>query len=135
MNDCIFCRIISGDLAAHKIYEDDQCLAFLDIAQIVDGHTLLIPKKHHRWVWDIEDIGSFYQVAQKIARHFQSMTRNEFVMSVSLGQLVPHAHLHILPSTIGSQDKVLTAWEDARTARKLSDAELSTRADQFKLRD
>ena len=134
MQDCIFCHIVKGDLTAHKIYEDDHCLAFLDIAQIVDGHTMLIPKEHHRWIWDIPDIGRFYETARDIIKHFQEVTSNEFVMSVSIGQLVPHAHLHLLPSTMGSQDLVLKAWETARNARSLKEEDLATRADQFKYR-
>ena len=48
MADCIFCKIIAGDIPAHKVYQDDEFLAFLDINPVADGHTLLIPKSHHQ---------------------------------------------------------------------------------------
>ena len=48
MSDCIFCKIIVGEIPASKVYEDDQVLAFLDISQVTPGHTLVVPKEHYR---------------------------------------------------------------------------------------
>ena len=128
MIDCIFCKIVKGEIPCYKIYEDKDFLAFLDISQIVDGHTLLIPKKHVRWVWDLPidrqvsgNIGEFYIVAQKIVKKMQQASGEEFVMSVTWGTMVEHAHLHLLPTTAGNRDIVGKAWIKAREARKLSD--------------
>ena len=108
MKDCVFCKIVKGELPAYKVYEDGEFLAFLDIAQFSDGHTLLIPKKHYRWVWDYPDIGKYFTAAKKIVNHYQKVTRNELVASVVWGEGVPHAHIQILPNV----DDMNLGWEN-----------------------
>ena len=68
--DCIFCKIITGELPATKVYEDNDCLAFLDIYPVNPGHTLLIPKQHYDDLLSTpsEVVGKLYQAAQKVAR-------------------------------------------------------------------
>lgn len=95
--DCIFCKIINGELPSYKIYEDDEFLAFLDIFPPVEGYTLVVPKKHYRWVWDVENIGRYFEVCKKIALHFQKVTKNKLVFSMTIGEEVPHAHVRIIP--------------------------------------
>jgi len=97
MKDCVFCQIVEGKIPCAKIYEDEQLLAFLDIAPFTTGHTLLIPKKHYRWVWDIPNSGEFFQVAVRIANHYKQIFETDLVTSVIWGQMVEHAHLQILP--------------------------------------
>jgi len=97
MANCIFCKIVKGELPAYKIYEDEQFLAFLDINPITKGHTLVIPKKHYTWVWDVKEIGEYIKVCQKIAKHFQKVTSEEMVMSFIFGEGVPHAHIRLAP--------------------------------------
>lgn len=58
MIDCPFCKIVGGEIPSAKVYEDDEHLAFLDIRPQSPGHTLIIPKKHQRWVWDVPKQGS-----------------------------------------------------------------------------
>ena len=96
--DCIFCKIVKGEIPCYKIYEDKDYLAFLDISPFVEGHTLVIPKKHYRWVWDVPEIGRYFEVVGKIVAHFQKVFGDEFVASIVWGMLVPHAHIQILPS-------------------------------------
>ena len=103
MDDCIFCQIISGDIPAYKIYETDKYLAFLDIAQFTDGHTIIIPKKHFRFIWDIDNVGEFYEFAAKVANHYRSLGY-EFIDSASFGRLVPHAHYHLVPNKKDGND-------------------------------
>ena len=55
MDNCIFCKIVKGELPSYKVYEDDKCMAFLDIHPVAMGHTLLIPKEHYRWAQDMPD--------------------------------------------------------------------------------
>lgn len=98
MSDCIFCKIVQNKLPSYKIYEDENFLAFLDIFPMEYGHTVVIPKKHERFIWDIEDIGEYFKVCQKIAKHFQIVSNNEYVYSIVIGEGVPHAHTHIIPS-------------------------------------
>ena len=133
MPDCIFCKIVKGEIPSYKIYEDDKYLGFLDISQIVDGHTLLIPKKHVRWVWDIEDLGEFYGVAKKIVKKMQQVSGEETVMSMTIGDMVAHAHLHLLPRTEGNIDKVLSSWVEAMKARKIEPEKMKQLAEKFKV--
>jgi len=102
-NDCIFCKIVRGDLPSYKIYEDNKYLAFLDIFPYVEGHVLVIPKEHYRWVWDVPEYGEYMTVVKKLATHFQKRTTSERVYSFAFGTMVPHAHVHILPD-VNHQD-------------------------------
>ena len=99
-NDCIFCKIINGDIPSHNVYEDDDFVAFLDIEPRAPGHVQLIPKEHHRWVWDVpsEKIGVYMQIAQKIAKAQQQAFDVEMVRSQIFGDEVPHAHLWLWPN-------------------------------------
>ena len=107
MEDCLFCKIVNGEIPAYKIYEDEKYLAFLDIAQFTEGHTIIIPKKHFRFIWDIENVGEFYEFAVKVANHYQSLGY-EFIDSASFGRLVPHAHYHLIPNKKDGND-----WDKA----------------------
>lgn len=97
MKDCVFCKIVKGELPCYKIYEDKDFLAFLDVGPFTDGHTLLIPKKHYRWVWDYPEIGQYFSTAYKIINRYRKVLKDDFVASVVWGQLVEHAHIQILP--------------------------------------
>lgn len=133
MAECIFCKIVAGEIPSYKIYEDAHYLAFLDISQVTSGHMLLIPKKHYRWVWDIEEIGEFFTVAQKIVRHIQNVVADDFVMSLMWGRDVHHAHLHLVPPTTGSLELVAAGWREALEARKTSPEEMVKIVEKFKL--
>jgi len=101
MNDCIFCKIVKGEIPCHKIYEDDNFLAFLDISPVSLGHTLLIPKNHFRWVYDVPNSSELWQVAQKIAIALKDSKLNpDFISFLTVGNEVPHAHIHIIPRTL-----------------------------------
>jgi len=95
--DCIFCKIVKGEIPSYKVYEDDEFIAFLDAFPAVEGYTLVVPKKHYRWVWDVENIGGYFNVCKKVAQHYQKVTSNELVYSMIIGEEVPHAHVRIIP--------------------------------------
>lgn len=97
MSDCVFCKIIAGEIPCYKIYEDDEFLAFLDVFPFIKGHTLVIPKKHVRYVWDYPEIGKYYEVVGKIARSMRDKIEGEIVRSSVVGTDVPHAHVHLFP--------------------------------------
>ena len=97
MEDCIFCKIIGEDISPHKVYEDDRYIAFFDIRPLNPGHTLVIPKKHYENVWDVEDIGGYFEVVRKIAVAIGKAFDSKYVLSSIIGELVPHAHVHLLP--------------------------------------
>ena len=133
MDNCIFCKIVAGEIPSYKIYEDEKYLAFLDISQVTDGHTLLIPKEHCRWVWDIQDIGGFYKVAKRIVRQVQKVTGEEFVMSLTWGRDVHHAHLHIVPPTYGSMEMVAVGWRQALEAREIEPEKMKKIREKFEV--
>jgi len=99
--NCVYCKIIAGKFPCWKIYEDDKFLAFLDIFPWVEGHTLVIPKKHVRWVWDVENSDEYFSVVSKIANHYKKVFDTEFIMSFVYGYDVEHAHIHLLPDARG----------------------------------
>ncbi len=97
MDDCIFCKIVQGTIPAYTVYEDAHYMAFLDIFPRVKGHTLLIPKKHYRWVYDVPEFGEYWEIARKVANSVQKKTKSSFTSFITMGEEVPHAHIHILP--------------------------------------
>ena len=99
MPDCIFCKIVRGEIPAHKVYEDDKYLAFLDIHPKAPGHAQVIPKEHVRWVWDVPNAGEYFEVAAKIARAQRKAFGTDWILSRIVGDEVPHAHIWIYPST------------------------------------
>jgi histidine triad (HIT) family protein len=97
VQECIFCRIVKGELPAWKVYEDEKFLAFLDIRPLNPGHTMVIPKAHHRWVWDIPNIGAYYEVIAKIVRAIRQALKTEWVVSLVFGEEIQHAHVWLVP--------------------------------------
>jgi len=97
MDECIFCRIAKGEIPSHKVFEDDEFFSFLDIRPLNPGHTLVIPKKHYRWVWDVSNIGRYYEVVQKIVKAMKEEMKTDYVVSMVFGEEVHHAHVWIVP--------------------------------------
>lgn len=104
MDDCIFCKIVIGEIPSHKVYEDDNFLAILDITPQSPGHVQVITKKHYRWVWDVPDVGEYFEVVKKIAKAQQKAFNTDFVLSKIIGDEVPHAHIWVFPSSDVSGD-------------------------------
>jgi histidine triad (HIT) family protein len=99
MEDSIFTKIINGDIPAHKIYEDENVLAFLDIYPAAQGHTLVIPKKQIDHLWDLPeaDYSALMLAAKKIAIKLRSELGVARVGVKVVGVDVPHAHVHLIP--------------------------------------
>ncbi len=95
--ECVFCKIIKGEIPSFKIYEDDIAIAFLDIRPLNPGHTLVIPRKHYRWVWDIKNIGEFYEKVRNIALAIKKAYKTNYVVSLVFGEEVEHAHVWLIP--------------------------------------
>ena len=105
MENCIFCNIVSKEIPAHIVYEDDSYVGFLDIHPQSPGHVQVIPKKHYRWVWDLPvgrqvspNAGEYFEVVQKIARAQQKAFACEAVWSRIMGDEVHHAHIWVFPN-------------------------------------
>ena len=96
----IFERIIDGEIPCHKIWEDDDHLAFLDINPRGEGHTLVIPKKPWLEVFamDEEPFLKLWSAAQIVARHLKEKAGCERVVVVVLGYEVEHVHIHLMPT-------------------------------------
>ncbi len=102
--DCIFCKIIASELPNHTIYEDGQVLAFLDVFPKVEGHTVVIPKKHGTTIFDFssEELGAVMKGVQEAAKRILNVLNPDgFTIGLNhgevAGQAVPHLHFHILP--------------------------------------
>lgn len=137
MDDCLFCKIVAGTIPSYKIYEDDKYLAFLDISQFTEGHTIIIPKKHFRFIWDIENVGEFYEFAVKVANHYRELGY-EFIDSASFGRLIPHAHYHLIPNKEngnGDWSKALSGIGELQkdVNRRLTPEKAATILAKFKL--
>ena len=98
MEGCLFCKIINGEIPSYKVYEDENFLAFLDIQPSVKGHTLVIPKTHYRWTYDVPNFGEYWQVVKKVGEKVTGAMQGNWMNFVTHG-VVPHAHIHVLPRT------------------------------------
>ncbi len=105
MENCIFCKIVRGEIPATKIYEDDNFLAFLDIHPQSPGHAQVIPKTHYRWVWDVPNVGEYFELVRKIAKVQQKAFGTEWILSRIIGDEVPHAHIWVFPENGAKGDK------------------------------
>lgn len=95
--DCIFCKIVAGELPCYKVYEDEEFLGFLDINPLNPGNALLVTKKHYTWVYDVPNFGKYFEAAKKIALAAQKAVGAHSVNFLTLGYEVPHAHIRIIP--------------------------------------
>lgn len=95
----IFSKIVSGEIPAHKIEENDQFLAFLDISPLAKGHTLVIPKKETDYIFDIEDeeYKALWQFAKEVASKLKNKIDCERIGVAVIGLEVAHAHIHLIP--------------------------------------
>lgn len=117
-NDCIFCKLASGEIPTNSIYEDDMFRVILDAAPASKGHALIIPKEHYRNIYEIdaEAAGEAMKLAKKMAAHmteklncdgFNLLQNNGEVA----GQTVFHFHLHLIPRYKGMKNDDILMWE------------------------
>ncbi len=99
MDDCIFCKIIKGDIPANKVHETNDFLVFLTIAPVSQGHLLVIPKTHVVWMQEAGDeiIAGIFQLSKKIMHALKKATGCDFVHLAVEGKEVPHFHIHLIP--------------------------------------
>lgn len=94
---CIFCQIVKKQIPAKVVYEDDDFLAFLDINPLNPGHTLIIPKKHYKLVFDVPNFGEYWEVAKKVALAAIKSLGAFTVNFLTMGFEIDHAHIHVVP--------------------------------------
>lgn len=131
MVDCLFCKIIKGEIPAEIVYEDKETLALLDINPVNPGHVLVIPKQHFPDFLSAsgETIRTVISVTQKVAKAIcEALDYEGFNLGVNsgeiAGQVIPHLHLHIMPRKEGDghelfRGKEATAGELMRVAEKI----------------
>jgi histidine triad (HIT) family protein len=114
MSDCIFCKIVAGELPSSTVYEDEQVLAFLDIMPIHPGHVLVVPKQHSADIFDSSEdtLAKLISVAKKLAPAVVEATKADGINigmnnKKAAGQDVFHIHLHIIPRYENDQ---LKSW-------------------------
>ncbi len=95
--NCIFCKVVEGKIPSFHVYKDDDFEAFLDITPLNPGHTIVVPKDHCRWVWDVPEVGKFFEVARKIVKAIQKALGTEWVVAAVVGEAVEHAHIQLIP--------------------------------------
>ena len=137
MEDCIFCKIIRGEIPSFKVYEDENVFAFEDIHPITEGHTLVIPKKHARDLWEIdgESLTAVQLASKKIIDAIKRALKPSGVAAMqlngeSVGQSVFHYHLHLIPRLEGNPALPISHWKMVpgdmdrikETAEKIRDA-------------
>ena len=114
-DDCLFCKMVAGQIPVTKIYEDEIVLAFLDIGPISDGHTLVIPKQHFEKLHDCpaELLGQVFsrlgEIAGAVTAAMDSDGYNLLCNNGGpAGQLIEHLHFHIIPRNTG--DRLFNRW-------------------------
>ncbi|UII56888.1 HIT family protein [Cytobacillus spongiae] len=117
MSDCIFCKIVNGEIPAAKVFENEHVLAFLDISQVTKGHTLVIPKVHKENLYELtpEIARNLFEVVPAIANaikaEYQPIGLNTLNNNgVEAGQSVFHYHMHLLPR-YGKGDGFGAVWK------------------------
>lgn len=97
----IFSRIVAGEIPCHKVAEDEEFFAFLDINPVAKGHTLVIPKEEIDYIFDLKDalLGRMMVFARRVARAQEEVIPCKRVGMAVMGLEVPHAHIHLIPIT------------------------------------
>ncbi len=115
--DCIFCKIVAGEIPCIKVYEDESALAFMDISPLNEGHLLVIPKEHFETILDVEPelYGRLAAILCRLAKAVNAGLAPDGMNLMQLNgkagnQVVPHVHLHLVPRWTGD-GLTITAWE------------------------
>lgn len=129
----IFSKIISGEIPSHKVAETENCLAFLDVNPLVEGHVLVVPKKEVDYIFDLDDaaFSELQLFSKKVAKAIQLVIPAKRIGVAVIGLEVPHAHIHLVPiNHVGdinfSKSKMQPSKEQLTfVAKKISDAYLN----------
>ncbi len=115
--DCVFCKIVNGDIPSNTIYENSEFKVIMDISPATRGHVLILPKEHYKDIYDIdaETAGKLFQLAAVVARALKEVLNCDGLNilqnnGVIAGQTVFHFHMHLIPRYEG--DDVTVKWEE-----------------------
>ena len=124
MSDCIFCKIIKGEIPCTKIYEDKNTITFLDINPVTPGHLLVVPKSHHETIEETpeEVLSTTIAVVKKVIIALDKLNEGTNIgvnNKIAAGQLVPHVHFHLIPRNKGDG---LKHWGSKKYAKDEAEA-------------
>ena len=133
MSDCLFCKIINGEIPSTKVYEDEHVFAFMDIMPLTKGHTLLIPKTHCQDLFEMPETvaANLYKAAPKVANAIKAAFNPLGLNTVNnngaaAGQTVFHYHLHLIPR-YDKSDGFMFEWN----SKKLDMSEIASYGEQI----
>jgi histidine triad (HIT) family protein len=126
MKDCIFCKIIGGEIPSHKVYEDENTVAFLDVNPTSKGHTLVVPKKHVETIDQASEMdymwNTLVKVSQAVDEAFDpeglNISQNN---GEAAGQEVMHMHFHVTPRYTGDEIEVIYNREELENGEEISE--------------
>ncbi len=131
MDDCVFCKIIKGELPASKIYEDDKVLAFLDIEPVNIGHALVIPKEHYVNIYETPEgiLLDMIKVVKKLSSAIKGALNSDGINVTmnndpAAGQIIFHSHIHIIPRIT---DDGFGTWKGKRPYEKSEKDEVASK--------
>jgi histidine triad (HIT) family protein len=118
MQECIFCKIVKGEIPCVKIFEDNRVLAFADINPILNGHTLIIPRTHAENIWEIDpdDLAAIHRASKTVAGAMKASLHPGGIALLqlngrSVNQVVMHYHLHLIPRGENDPPLTMTDWK------------------------
>ena len=126
---CIFCAIVGNQIPAFKVYEDENFIGFLDIRPLNKGHTLVVPKKHYRWTYEVEAFGPYWEIAKKIALAQIGSLEAKYVQFITAGMGVTHAHIHVIPRY---ENDGHGEYLDPTAVKQMTEQELRETSDKIK---
>ena len=102
MTACLFCEVVAGEAPAHRVLDEEEAVAFLDVRPLFPGHCLLVPREHHETLGDLPEalVGELFTTARRLAVAVEAAMEAEgsFVaMNNRVSQSVPHLHVHVVP--------------------------------------
>jgi len=129
--DCIFCKIVAGEIPCFKVYDDDRCIAFMDISPLNPGHLLVVPKEHFGNILEIDPgmYGHLAGVVCRLSKAVQAAIRPDGMNVLQLNgkaanQVVPHLHVHLVPRWHDDRIRI-SEWEpvlgDKDSIRSMAD--------------
>jgi histidine triad (HIT) family protein len=118
MEECLFCKIVKGELPSSKIYEDEDTLAFLDLFPVNKGHSLVIPKEHYETIFDVpaDSLAKISLVMKNVADAVKKGVNADGISIAQsngkdAGQVIPHIHFHVMPRF---KDDGLKLWPQGK---------------------
>ena len=127
--DCVFCKIVRKELPSYLVFEDDNHVAFLDIRPLNPGHTLVVTRRHYRWVWDVPHVGTYFETTTRIAKAQQKALKTDWIAADVAGMGVLHAHIHLVPRF--PQDKH-GEFIDGKNIKNIAPEEMKTIAETIR---